>query len=343
MTKENFWYDYDKICGFNAMFNFIISDRGCGKSYGATKMVIQDFIKNGNEFVYLRRYKTELMKAIPKFFDAVVKNGEFPDYEFKCEGLKFYIKGVDDGPKGWIKFGEAAALSTSSILKSSNFANVRTILFDEFLIGSGVFRYLNNEVETLLDAVESIARLRDNVRVFFLGNAISVTNPYFAYFDLSLPYNSEFKSFRDGLIVVNYAKNPAYRDKKHNSKFGRLIAGTDWADYAIESEWLEDNDSFIGSKDGSSKNYSVIVLNGHKYGFWKSRVDGRTFVSKDFDPKNPCLFSFDEKDHKEENILLSAKKSPWFKMIIDSYKIGNVWFEDQNVKNEFLRVLSKSF
>lgn len=343
MTQENFWYNYDRICGFDATFNFIISERGCGKTYGATKMVINDFVKNGNEFVYIRRYKTELMKAVPKFFDAIIKNDEFPDYDFKVDGLKFYIKGKDDGKNGWIKFGEAAALSTSSILKSSNFPHVRTILFDEFLISSGVFRYLSSEVETFLDVVESISRLRDNVRVFFLGNAISITNPYFAYFDLSLPYNSEFKTFRDGLIVVNYAKNPAYREKKHKSKFGRLIAGTDYADYAIDNEWLEDNNSFIGNKDGSCKNYSVIILNNVKYGFWKSRVDGRTFVSTDFDPKNPCVFSFDENDHDEENILLSAKKSPWFKMIIDSYKIGNVWFENQNVKNVFLKLLSKSF
>lgn len=341
--KENFWYNYDRICGFGAMFNFIISDRGCGKTYGATKMVIRDFIKNGNEFVYLRRYKTELNKAIPKFFDAIIKNHEFPDYEFKVEGYKFYIKGVDDSPKGWIKFGEAQALSTSSVLKSSNFANVRTILFDEFLISSGIFRYLNNEVETLLDAVESIARLRDNVRVFFLGNAISVTNPYFAYFNLSLPYNSEFKTFKDGLIVVNYAKNPAYREKKHASKFGRLIEGSSYAKYCIDSEWLEDNDNFIGKKDGSCKNFSVIVMDGVKYGFWKSKETTKTFVSLDYDPKNPCIFSFDTKDHNEENVLVSARKSPWFKMIIEEYKIGNVWFENQNVKNLFLRILKKCF
>lgn len=341
--SEQFWYSYDRICGFDATFNFIISERGCGKTYGATKMVINDFIKNGNEFIYIRRYKTELMKAVPKFFDAVIKNGEYKDYEFKVEGTKFYIKGVDDGPKGWIKFGEAVALSTSSILKSANYPHVRTILFDEFLISNGVFRYLNNEVETLLDAVESISRLRDNIRVFFLGNAISITNPYFAYFDLSLPYNSEFKTFRDGLIVVNYAKNPAYREKKHNSKFGRLIAGTDYADYAIDNEWLEDNDNFLAEKDGSCKNYCIIILNGVKYGFWKSRVDGRTFVSTDYDPKNPCVFSFDEKDHGEDNVLINAKRSSWFKMVVDNYKIGNVWFENQNVKNVFLRVLSKSF
>ena len=48
----------------------------------------------------------------------------------------------------------------------------------------------------------------------------SLTNPYFAYFQLQLPHNSEFKTFRDGSIVVNYAKNSAYREVKKASRFG---------------------------------------------------------------------------------------------------------------------------
>ena len=62
----------------------------------------------------------------------------------------------------------------------------------------------------VLDLIETVARLRD-IQVIFLGNALSITNPYFAYWDLELPYNSEFKTFKDGMIVVNYAKNEEYR------------------------------------------------------------------------------------------------------------------------------------
>lgn len=338
------WYNYDKICGYNALFNFIISERGCGKTYGALKMVIRDFINNGNEFVYLRRYKSELFKAVPKMFDAIIRNKEFPDYEFKCEANKFFIRSIEEtgNNKAWIKFGEAVALSTSSILKSSDFSGVKTIIYDEFLLSTGIFHYLKNEVETVLDVVETVGRLRE-IRVFFLGNAISVTNPFFAYFNLSLPYNSEFKTFKDGLIVVNYAKNPAYREEKHRSRFGRLIQGTNYSDYAIDNEWLNDENGFIGKKLEGSRNFSVLVIDGVKYGVWKCKTDGRIYISHDYDPKNPCIFSFDIKDHKEDNVLVSAKKSPWFKLVIEEYKLGNVWFEDVNIKNILLRWLSKSF
>lgn len=341
---ENIWYSYDRICGFNAIFNFIISERGCGKTYGALKMVIKDFIKNGNEFVYLRRYKSELNKAVPKLFDALIHNDEFPDYEFKIEANKFFIRSREEqnDRKAWIKFGEAVALSTASILKSSDFSGVKTIVFDEFLLSTGIFHYIKGEIETMLDVVETIGRLRD-VRVFFLGNAISQTNPYFAYFDLSLPYNSEFKTFKNGLIVVNYAKNPAYREKKHQSKFGQIIEGTSYADYMIDNEWLNDDSGFIGKKLDGSKNFSVLIIDDIKYGVWKCKTDGRIYISRDYDPKNPCIFSFDIKDHKEDNVLVSARKTPWFKLVIEEYKLGNVWFEDMNTKNIFLKWLSKCF
>ena len=44
-------YDYDKICGFNGTFNFVVTSRGLGKTYGGIKMCVKDFLKNGNEFI----------------------------------------------------------------------------------------------------------------------------------------------------------------------------------------------------------------------------------------------------------------------------------------------------
>lgn len=92
---------------------------------------------------------------------------------------------------------------------------------------NGAYHYLQNEVIQFLDIIETIARLRD-IRVLLLGNAISITNPYFTFFDLSLPYNSDIKTFKDGLIAIQYVKNSKYREVKKASKFGKLIEGTEY-------------------------------------------------------------------------------------------------------------------
>lgn len=76
------FYDYQKLLSYNAKINFIIGERGVGKSYGAKKYVTNHFLKKGKEFVYIRRYKTELEESLfkdskPIWFDQIKK--EFPD------------------------------------------------------------------------------------------------------------------------------------------------------------------------------------------------------------------------------------------------------------------------
>ena len=51
------YYDFSKLVSYNALLSFVIGERGVGKTFGAKKFVINDFLKNGNQFVYLRRYK----------------------------------------------------------------------------------------------------------------------------------------------------------------------------------------------------------------------------------------------------------------------------------------------
>ena len=38
--NKNIWYSYDKVLSYNAMLNFIIGERGVGKSYGIKKGIV---------------------------------------------------------------------------------------------------------------------------------------------------------------------------------------------------------------------------------------------------------------------------------------------------------------
>ena len=166
--NNSIFYNYTNVLSYSALFNFILGERGVGKTYGALKFVINRFIKSGEQFVYLRRYKSELKKSVPHLFDSLIQNEEFPDNNLFVRGDTFYIDGK--------VAGYAIALSTSNILKSTSFSKVKTIIYDEFLIDRGTYHYLSNEIISFLDLYETIARLRE-VRVLFLGNAISQANP----------------------------------------------------------------------------------------------------------------------------------------------------------------------
>lgn len=80
-------------------------------------------------------------------------------------------------------------------------------------------QYLANEVFIFLNLLETIGRMRD-IQVFMLGNPANIyTNPYFLYFNLSLPFNSDIKTFKNGLILLQYMKNEEYRQAKKTTKF----------------------------------------------------------------------------------------------------------------------------
>lgn len=330
--NNDIWYSFQRVLSYDALMYYIIGERGVGKTYGATKHVINRFIKKGEEFVYLRRYKTELKNSVPKFFDVLKSNNEFKGHNLSVSGNDFYCDKK--------LCGYALPLSTANILKSTSYNKVKTIIFDEFIIDKGCYHYLQNEVTQLLDIIETIGRLRD-IRVIFLGNAISITNPYFTYFDLSLPYKSDIKTFKDGLIVVNYIKNEKYRAIKKASKFGKLIESTEYGKYAIDNEFLRDSKSFIAKKPKNSKFYFILVINGKTYGIWNDYKDGMMYISDDYDPNCPVRFTINSDDHNENTLLIRTRVSPFFKSIIEHYRLARLCFENQKIKNNIMNVLVK--
>lgn len=331
------YYDYSKIRSYNALLSFIIGGRGIGKSYGAKKMVIKDFLKNGSQFVYMRRYKTELDTAVSTFFDDIITNEEFGDnIVFKVKKNKKITTFEINGETA----GYAIALSTSNILKSTSFPLVKTVIYDEFIIDKGVYHYLKDEPIKLLDALETIGRLRD-IHCFLLGNAVSIINPLFTYFNLSTPYGGEFKTFKDGLIVVNCPVNEEYEQAKKSSKFGRLIAGTEYGDYAISNKWLRDSNSFIEKKSASSSYWGTLIINGANIGVWRDFSTGIVYLDSHFNPNSSLKLACTAEDHQEDTILASLNTHPVLKIIILSYKNGQLRFSSMKVKGVAMKLITK--
>lgn len=342
MQDKDIYLDFNKPLSYNALLSFIITERGLGKSYGSKKYVAKHFIKKKKQFVYLRRYKTELKEAmlknnVPIFWEQIKNDPELKGHKFTNKKDTMYI---DDELSGF-----AMPLSIANILKSSTYENVDTIIFDEFLIDKGSYHYLQNEVIQLLDVIETVARLRD-IRVIFLGNAISITNPYFTFFNLTLPYNSEVKiAKRDNegnpLIIIYYAKNQKYRDVKKASRFGQLISDTEYGKYAIDNEFLRDSKTFIRKKSKQCKFYFILVINGKHYGVWSDYKEGMIYISNDYDPNCPVKFSINHNDHDENTLLIRTRTSPFFKSIIEHYRLARLCFENQQIKNNVMEYLVK--
>ena len=337
---KSIFYNPERIISYNALLNIIIGERGVGKTYGFKKFIVNRFLNKHKQFAYIRRYDTDLEASVGntndnKFFEQI--RSEFPDSEFKISKSKKVRKLYIDNKL----CGYALPLSAADSLKSSSYENVDTIIYDEFMLKEGSSQhYLRNEPEIILDLIETIGRLRD-IRIYCLGNAISSTCPLMAYFDLTLPYNTDIKTFKDGTIAVEYIKNEKYREVKKASRFGKLIDGTKYGKYAIDNEFLTDSKAFIKKKDKNAKFYFILYVNGRQYGIWRDFTNGYIYVSNDIDPNCPIKFAIHEEDHNESTVFAKVRSNFWFKQIINHYRLARLCFENQTVKNMFMQELNK--
>lgn len=315
----------------------MIGERGVGKTFNTVEYLVRRCIKSDfqEQFIYLRRYKSDLKKSTPTFFDALVNAGKFPDHKFEVKGNCFYIDGT--------LAGYALQLSTAQDLKSANFDKVKYICFDEFIIDEGVKKYyLSNEVEVFLNFLETVGRMR-NIKVFLLGNAGNlITNPYFLYFGLSIPTQSDIRTFKDGLILLQYMKNEEYRQEKSKTLLGRLVKGTNYEKYAILNQDTKINNNFIEKKKGTAKFNFAIKYNGAIFGVWFDYSEGKIYVSSDYYPTNYSTFALTTKDHNENTMLMkSINKYSCWKKFIENYEVGNVRFESQEIKAIFTEIINK--
>lgn len=320
------WYDKSMLLSHNKILNMVLSNRGGGKTFNMTRWTIDDYKKTGSQCAWIRRYQTEIDEMLMngKFFDAV--RDYYPNDELKIDGNIGYIN------------GEAAiyfiALSTSRQLKSNNYPFVNKIIYDEFIIDKGRVTYLKNEVEVFLDLYETIARTRDNVRAVLLANSITIVNPYFLFFNVKPDVNKRFTV--SGQVCIELFTDADFVDAKKKSRFGQLVKGTRYGDYAIDNKWLLDNETFIEPKTPNAEFMLSLKYNGIIYGFWIDYKVGLIFVNRKYDPSSYSQYCLQKDDH-DPNLLLikSLTDCKPMQRIIYAFRNGLIRFEDMSIKNQF--------
>lgn len=339
--SESLYWDIKRTLSYNCLFNFIVGQRGVGKTFGSLAWAVEQhkrFKERGErwEFLYVRRYETELKKLTiqrgGRLFNAVQPE-RFPNDELKAESNTLYCNGD--------VCGYAQPLSTASILKSDAFPYVKAIIFDEFIIGGkGAYHYLPDEITKFLDLYETVARGRD-VTVLFLSNAVTVTNPYFDFWHLDRPHDGDIQRFgKTKQILVQFTANPALADKRKRSRFGQIVEGTEYAEYAYDNEWLLDNNDFIEKKTQRAEYFVTLRYNDTWIGVWFDPLQWVYYISLNVNQECPKKYSVTTDDHKPNVLLVKqAKKLSFMRALIDAYNSGAVRYESMKLKNWFRDIM----
>lgn len=337
MPNYSEYYDSHDLMTRNAMFNYAIGGRGTGKTYDSKYKKIKHFIKTQKEFIYLRRYKSEFDDK-QTFFNDVAN--EFPNLEFKVEGMRGYCRTIaPDGvkPNKWQLCCYFITLANALTKKSVPYPNVDWIIFDEFIIDKGSLHYLRNEVTAFLDFYNTVDRFQDRVRVMFLANAVTITNPYFISFGLKPRKGHRFISGGNGYHSVEYIESEQYKSRVSKTRFGQMIAGTAYYDYAVGNRFKDDNDKFIAKKTTESKFLFTIKFDDNSAGVWSDYNEGVYYICSKC-PKDGLTFALTKGD-MEPNLLMIEKSSSMLRMVKKLYMQGSVFFDSIKVREWFNTVL----
>jgi hypothetical protein len=323
------YYNPNKMLSYNRILNFVIGARGIGKSYAWKVHPIKRFLKYGEQFIYLRRYKPEL-KKVNQYFDNVKE--EFPGIELKVKGREFYVNGK---LAGW-----AIPLSSWQSEKSNSYPNVSTIIFDEFLREKDNSGYLPNEVSATLNLMDTVFRERENCRLIGLSNAVSVVNPYFLYFNLIPNINKRFNANESILIEIPDSKD--FSEERRKTRFGKLIDGTDYGEMSLDNDFVNDSNVFIEKRSKESKYVFTVVYKGMNMGVWVDNDLGLLFLSHDHDPSSKKVFALSKEDLTENVMLISGwKKNYYLKKLVGSFMAGYLRFDNQVLRTTGYELFKK--
>jgi hypothetical protein len=159
------------------------------------------------------------------------------------------------------------------------------------------------------------------------------------YFDLRLPYGKDIVKKED-LILLQLVMDNGFIEMKKKTRFGRLIEGTAYGDYAIENKFLRDNNNFIEKKTGNCNYCFTFHYDGISYGVWVNYQLGKMYVSNDVDSYCKIVYALTLDDHTENTLLLkNINKSLYFKSFMEAYKSGKVYFENLKIKNTVYNII----
>lgn len=313
------YFDINKPLSYNALWNFLDSNRGLGKTFGTLKFLCNSYKKRNEEFIYTRRTKEELLRVTNTMFYALENEDIIKPFEFRCEG-DFIIYNNDikndelnkllinrnetivNTKKPYRKpsslkaendkiCGYLIPLSLANQYKSVPFPNVKNILFDEYITENN--KYLKNEPEKLISLVETVFRNRDDGRIICLGNSISRFNPYFDFFELLDHENNETTFYKQKSILILHTIGKEFIQNKLKTRFANSIKHTSYGDFILSNVSIKDNHSFINKLKSIPKkpyvnliinnNNIIVMIAGNKLFFKKGKVNTQMTFNIDND------------------------------------------------------------
>lgn len=350
------WFDPRPQSRYNRPYNFVVGVRGGGKSVNTLVWRIAKFIKDGSQFIYLRRRQADLddacrgTKDTDDLFADIAKVNDFPQFGIKIDDHELDIKSSKKGGYTFYVDGKVAgygmALSTSK--RSSSKPKVNYIIYDEFLIDPTVsahVKYLNHGDEMFVfdHFYETVARGRD-IPVMFIGNAFSMANPFFIEFDIRINKPKQNHIYSNQYYTVYFLRNEEFLADREKSVVFQARKGSKFHQNAFDNSFYLDRPEFVKKRSQDSEHVFSLVYLGKTYGVWADWDKGRYYVStKGANTSKDRTISMSLADNKPNNINIRRyRNTPAIRAFRIACDNNCVYYDTQqtfNMMNEAVYLL----
>lgn len=338
---SNQFFEWGKVLSYQAPITMVVGARGLGKTYGLRKVCIEDYIKKGRRFVEVSRFKSEQKEVQRGYFERVGQ--EFPGYEFEVRGSEGFIcRGelTEKGKKKWEKICYFVALTELQTTKKRTFEGVRSLIFDESVIDKTdrFHRYLNGEWELLAGLVDSCSRERAestiHPRLFLLGNAVDLTNPYFVKAGIMEEPTEGYHWYMRKLFLLVVPEASEYsREKEEHTLAGRMLQGTAAGEAASWNRFSREFEGVVSPKPSSARFEVGLLWKDQRFGLWFAEEEGRYYITSRI-PKGGKVLALSI-GKVAVNIPLVRKNASFLRSIVSLASIDGLRFESLGLRSQF--------
>lgn len=334
------YWNIKKYLPYQRNFNFIDSERSIGKTYTTQGFFLERSINKREEFIYFVRTQDEIKRGV--FTDAFNKVliAEFNEYEFKFKGRDlFYVPEENVG----IPLGHCIALSEANKNKRINIPNVYWGMFDEYIVDTkGTKEYIDgwNEPNLLLKIYHTIDREQDRLCMFFLSNSIQFYNPYHLHKAFNIPKTEKGKIWTSENVLYHWTEaTKELKEEKKNSKFLRMIDGTEYGEYAVEGNFINDSETHIDKRSAGAVYRFAVYAQSRLFGVWFDYRNQTVFIDTKANLNMGRKYSFDLYCNDPEAYIVKGKEFNSMKWLGLMFKNRQVKFVNMEVKNILLEYL----
>lgn len=329
-------WDPSGLFGSPSPVNMVIGARSLGKTFGIVKRAIRNWEQHGNQFVYLRRTDKEITRMLGVSDFLAPFADHFPELDMRIRGRTMEVRHHGEKEK-WSTLGVFIPLSAAASYKSSALPLVSIIFFDEFISERSM--YWPDEVDSLMGFWETVDRRNDRTKIYMAANAADLINPYFQEWGLTLPTKGKTRTYphNESSITIQYADDSKFKAYAAKTNIGRFTAGSSYARYAQDNDFLQDTEALIGSKTSASLFRCELGFDRKSYGVWFDLEQGNWYICGQI-PKDEGRESYAllRRDLKPNTILLE-RASPILKTLKRGIQRGYVFFDTVARREAFLK------